>query len=191
VSPFFLSDVPKPKPYAELGSYLSLPEIARLGWPDDVVRQWLFELGDNPHFLEDYGSIDLLGIRWTLDELTTDELGLLGTGASENGVLEENARLHAYWVSVRSADVLESWEARGTWLVAPLLIARNLVSPHSSGLQILEGRTRVGVLRGRRRDGLEVAERHQVWVGRAVAATGSKPDALPEPNFRVQTAGGS
>ena len=34
-------------------------------------------------------------------------------------------------------------------------------------LQVVEGRTRVGVLRGRHRQGALVAERHLAWVGRS------------------------
>ena len=32
--------------------------------------------------------------------------------------------------------------------------------------QLVEGRTRVGVLRGRHADGLHVADTHLAWVGR-------------------------
>jgi hypothetical protein len=34
-------------------------------------------------------------------------------------------------------------------------------------LQVVEGRMRVGILQGRRADGLHVADRHEAWVGRA------------------------
>jgi hypothetical protein len=163
---FSLSDVLRLPRDMDLPSYLARPEIAQLQWPDDVVRQWLFELADNPSFVADYAELDLLAIGWSLEMVINEELGSMGTGASDGDVIEENARLHQHWVSVRPPDVLRSWEMRGTWLVPPLLIDRALVNRGDIGLQVLEGRTRVGVLRGRLRDGFAVAPAHDAWVGR-------------------------
>ncbi|MFF8281059.1 hypothetical protein ACF05T_34260 [Streptomyces lateritius] len=67
---------------------------------------------------------------------------------------------------MRPPEVGRHWEEHGTWLRPPLLIDRRLLAPADSGLQVLEGRTRVGVLRGRLREQLGVAPAHQAWVGR-------------------------
>lgn len=37
-------------------AYRVLPMIAALGWPDDVVEQWLFDHGRRHEFLRDYGA---------------------------------------------------------------------------------------------------------------------------------------
>ncbi|MEU2179804.1 hypothetical protein [Streptomyces thermolilacinus] len=37
---------------------------ALLHWPDDVLRDFLFDHGDNGHFLDDYGDVDLCAITW-------------------------------------------------------------------------------------------------------------------------------
>ncbi|WP_244173868.1 hypothetical protein [Streptomyces recifensis] len=68
-----------------------------------------------------------------------------------------------YWVGVRPQEVGLHWEEHGTWLRPPLLIDRRFLDPSSSGLQVVEGRTRVGVLRGRVRERRHVAPDHQAW----------------------------
>jgi hypothetical protein len=68
------------------------------------------------------------------------------------------------------AGVRERWEQEGTWIVPPLLIDRGLLAPPGVALEIVEGRTRLGILRGRMRDRQLVARRHQVWVGRRAMA---------------------
>jgi hypothetical protein len=89
------------------------------------------------------------------------------TGESEAGLIEHFTKNPVHWVAVRAPEVGRHWEDHGTWLRPPLLIHRGLLAPVSSGLQVLEGRTRVGVLRGRLREQLHVAPEHQAWVGRS------------------------
>lgn len=60
-------------------------------------------------------------------------------------------------------EVGRHWEENGTWLRPPILIVRRLLDLLDSGLQVVEGRARVGVLR----EGLHVASHHQAWVGQA------------------------
>jgi hypothetical protein len=78
-----------------------------------------------------------------------------------------------YWVELRPRKVGQHWEAHGTWLRPPILLARRLLDPADTGLQVLEGRTRVGVLRGRLREGLYVASHHHAWVGHPATAPGA------------------
>lgn len=46
--------------------------IAELGWPSDVVKQWLFDHGRHPAFLRDYATIDLSRVRWRLEVVTSN-----------------------------------------------------------------------------------------------------------------------
>lgn len=142
--------------------------IRSLDWPDDVVEQFLYD--HTGHFIPDYGHVDLCLIEWTEEVLALERFLYIPTGAFDDDVLEYNAAHHEHLVANRNAGVhvgvRESWEQRGTWKRSPLLIERQLVDPTATGLQVLEGRTRVGVLRGRRADGLFVAEEHLAWVGR-------------------------
>ncbi|MFG2260830.1 hypothetical protein [Streptomyces mirabilis] len=143
------------------------PALASLHWPDDVLEQFLFDHGDNGAFVRDYDSIDLLEVKWQLETIPAADFIRMPTGASDAGCIEIYAENPVHWVKVRRPEVGRHWEEHGTWLRPPILIARRLLDPSDSGLQVVEGRTRVGVLRGRLREGLHVASHHQAWVGRA------------------------
>lgn len=149
-------------------SFRADARILSLGWPDDVTEQWLYDHPD--HFIPDYGRIDLMRLRWTEEAIELREFLDMPTGASEGDLLDSNAAQHVYLVEVRNAGVhvgvRESWERTGTWKRSPLLIERRVVDSTATGLQVVEGRTRAGVLRGRTVQGLLVAEQHLAWVGR-------------------------
>ncbi|GAA3783455.1 hypothetical protein GCM10022403_017580 [Streptomyces coacervatus] len=142
------------------------PSLVSLQWPDDVVEQFLFDHGDNAAFVHDYGGIDLRDVTWRLEAIPTADFHGMPTGASDAGCIESYAENPVHWVRVRPPEVSWHWEKHGTWLRPPILIDRRLLDPSNSGLQVLEGRTRVGVLRGRLREQLHVAPDHKAWVGR-------------------------
>lgn len=141
------------------------PALASLQWPDDVLEQFLFDHGDNAAFTFDYGDIDLRGVTWWLETVPAADFSEMPTGASDAGCIENFAENPVHWVKVRPPEVGRHWEEHGTWRRPPILIDRRLLDPSDSGLQVLEGRTRVGVLRGRLREGLHVASYHRAWVG--------------------------
>jgi len=158
-------------PIAAFSEFRSFPIVAALGWPDDVLQQWLFELGDNPPFLADYGGVDLSSIRWGVEGIAAEQFLTMPTGPTDHDCIEQFARNPDHWVEVRKhgphIGVAESWATHGTWKRWPLLVDRSLLNPPATGLQVVEGRTRVGVLRGRHRQGDKVAPAHLAWVGRA------------------------
>lgn len=121
----------------------------------------------------DYGHIDLSALSWNVETIALSDLLLMPTGASEADLIDSFARDPEHWVSVRTTgchqEVREMWDVHGTWKRWPILIVRSLVDPDGTGLQVVEGRTRVGVLRGRFRLGLHIAEHHVAWVGRPLA----------------------
>ncbi|MFF7290229.1 hypothetical protein [Streptomyces griseorubiginosus] len=143
------------------------PALVSLHWPDDVLEQFLFDHGDNAAFVHDYGGIDLLEVTWRLETILASDFVGMPTGATDAGCIESYAADPVYWVKVRPPEVGRHWEEHGTWMRPPLLIDRRLLDPADSGLQVLEGRTRVGVLCGRLREQLRVAPHHQAWVGRS------------------------
>ncbi|MGW7276622.1 hypothetical protein ACWGH5_39780 [Streptomyces sp. NPDC054864] len=132
-----------------------------------MLRDLLFEHGDHGPFVDDYGHLDLSAITWTLETISTADFHTMPTGESEAGLIERFAENPVYWASVKLPEVGRYWEENGTWLRPPLLIDRRILTPADSGLQVLEGRTRVGVLRGRHREQLHVACEHRAWVGRS------------------------
>ncbi|MFC7968769.1 hypothetical protein [Streptomyces cinereoruber] len=142
------------------------PAVASLQWPDDVLERFLYDHGDNAAFLDDYGTVDLCEITWELETVPAADFHGMPTGASDAGCIEEFAENPVHWVDVRPREVGLHWEEHGTWLRPPLLIDRRFLDPADRGLQVVEGRTRVGVLHGRLREQLRVAPGHQAWVGR-------------------------
>jgi len=165
--PVFLNDLPVADRDRELKVFTQLQEIASLGWPGAVVKQWLYDHGDHPEFLMDYGALDLSRIRWNLEDVAVAELEKIPTGSSEQDTLNGFAANHQYWLALRPKNIRDAWENWGTWLVPPILVSRDLLHPLERGLQVIEGRMRVGILQGRRADGSNVADRHTAWVGRA------------------------
>lgn len=146
------------------------PIVGRLHWPDDVTEQWIYDLANHVPFLTDYRDVDLSTIMWRVEALPVGVYMRIATGPSESDTIEEFARDPDHWVAVRKHGVHRgvglSWEVHGTWKRWPLIIERDVLNSGDSGLQLVEGRTRVGVLRGRHRQGKLVADRHLVWVGR-------------------------
>ncbi|MEV6204777.1 hypothetical protein AB0M64_33115 [Streptomyces sp. NPDC051771] len=153
-----------------LEEFCAQPLISPLGWPVDVLDQFLYEHGAWEPFHQDYGHLDLSQISWTEQVIATNEFCLMPTGASEEDLIDHIAENPDHYIGTRTSGVHEGvgewWAERGTWKRQPILLDRALVTPGSTGLQVLEGRTRVGVLKGRRRQGAYVAAQHPAWVGR-------------------------
>ncbi|MCP1415624.1 hypothetical protein J3D46_004966 [Paenarthrobacter sp. A20] len=156
----------------QLELFLQEPVVSRLGWPRDVVRQMLWEHGETEHFVPDYGSLRLEQVSWTCESVSHELLQSVPTGPSDRGAIEDYAKWPDYWAAKRGEDVVESWTKRGTWLVPPLLISTALLDPAGQGWQLIEGRTRVGILRGRAQRGLFVIDDHDTWVGRPRMSAG-------------------
>jgi hypothetical protein len=147
--------------------------VRALGWPDDVLEQWLYDHSDIGAFLHDYGTVDLSQLRWGLDALNASDMAVMPTGPSDGDAIGEYAADPDHWIGVRRsgvhAGVAQMWDLYGTWKRWPVLIDRSLLTRLGAGLQAIEGRTRVGILKGRLRQGSFVAERHLAWVGRSRA----------------------
>ncbi|MBO9523517.1 MAG: hypothetical protein J7518_18455 [Nocardioidaceae bacterium] len=143
------------------------PLVALLRWPDDVVEQWLFDFANWGPFLDDYGHIDLTLLHWEEEVLPARAFLIMTTGRSDADLLDYFAADADRQSEIRSDQgVPQHWERAGTWLRSPLLIDRSLVNPSADGLEVIEGRTRVGVLRGFLTAGRQVAPFHKAWVAR-------------------------
>ncbi|MGN5631035.1 hypothetical protein [Streptomyces sp. AC154] len=119
--------------------FRAAPALADLQWPNDVLRDFLFDHGDNGHFVDDYGDVDLCAITWKLETIPAAAFPIMPTGESDVGCVESYAADPVHWVKVRPPEVGRYWEEHGTWLRPPLLIDRRLLDPADSGLQVLEG----------------------------------------------------
>ncbi len=149
--------------------FRALPVVAALGWPDDPLEQWLYDHAGNVSFQADYEQVDLSRLDWQLKDIPVGVFLDVRTGPSDNehgDLVEYLAGDHEHWLGLRDPEIAGAWETRGTWLRPPLLIDRGVFDPPAAGLQLIEGRTRVGILRGRHRAGELVAGQHQAWVAR-------------------------
>lgn len=153
-------------PGAGFDTFCKEQVVSDLGWPENVVEQMLWDHGGTEHFIPDYGYLNLKSVVWNRELMPTTLLQNVPTGAFDHGAIEEYEKFPVYWAERKGPSVVESWKSDGTWLVPPLLISRELLKPKMKGWQLVEGRTRVGVLRGRAALGLHVAEHHETWVGR-------------------------
>lgn len=144
--------------------------VADLRWPADVIEQWIYDHAGSVSFLRDYENVDLAQVDWQVEALPVDTFMAMQTGPSDRNVIEVVAADPDHWVSVRNQGqhlgVGLAWEIHGTWKRWPIVLDQALLNPASSGVQLVEGRTRVGILRGRQRLGKLVANRHLAWVGR-------------------------
>ena len=158
-----------------LVKFMQVPEVLRLRWPEDVVEQWLYDFADHGPFLRDYGDVDLEQLSWQVEALDVDDFMTMPTGPSEADAIEGFAKDPDHWVAQRSngvhVGVRLAWDVHGTWKRWPIVVDREVLNPGGIGLQLIEGRTRVGVLRGRHRRGRLVAQMHLAWVGRRRTGT--------------------
>jgi hypothetical protein len=126
------------------------PMVRELDWPDDVVWQFLFEHGTEPEFLDQYGHLALDTLSWTLDEVPATEFArVTWTVDRLGGRVEECEREPERHIELRLPDEQGRWSEAGTWITPPLLIDASVLRPPRSGLHIVEGHTRIGILRGR------------------------------------------
>lgn len=148
-----------------LAAFLADERIGALSWPEDVVEQWLYWFAGWTSFQADYGHLDLTSIEWH-DELISSEAFLtMPTGPSDGDLLEENAENVEHLMKFREhLGIPAYWDSHGTWKRQPLLINRGALCSAGNGLQVIEGRTRVGILRGLVQRGRPVAPEHAVWV---------------------------
>lgn len=175
----FLSDLQQPhiirevagaSPWTSPEKFSALPEVAELGWPSEVVRQWLYEHLLWGEFLTDYAALDLSTVAWSLQDVHATAFLSMTSGSSDDYLTEfsKNPDYYRERFTVQRPATREAWEQQGTWLVPPLLLDLACLDGAEGVLQVVEGRTRVGILQGRVRDGLYVAGQHAAWVGRRV-----------------------
>ena len=144
--------------------------VSDLRWPDDVLEQWLYDHAAYGPFLHDYGAIDLSRLRWDVEAISTEEFTQMPTGPSDGDCIDEFAENPDHWINNRKYGIHQGvalcWQTHGTWKRWPILLQRSVLTSTATGLQVIEGRTRVGILKGRYRKGDFVSKNHLAWVGR-------------------------
>jgi hypothetical protein len=147
-------------------SFLADARIGGLRWPTPVIEQFLFDHGAKEEFLSQYGHLELETLRWDLSDLAASEFLRLSVFEGFKPWLESSAGDYAFRISQRPIDQQQAWAKSQTWLVPPVLIDGTILLPARPGLHLLEGHTRVGILRGRLRAGVANPDQtHQAFVG--------------------------
>jgi len=144
-----------------------------LPMPADVLEQFVFDHGLLESFQSHYGNLDLHSIAWASRELTAVEIiqcevKLHGFDRRVEQLTEATRHvLKSGWHEVHISDqALKSWRDRRTWRRRPIIIERDLLSPGTEGLHLVEGHTRVGCLIGLVECGyLDPSSLHGVWIG--------------------------
>jgi hypothetical protein len=106
--PIFLENLPPADRDQDLRVFLQLEAIANLRWPDEVVRQWLYDHGQHLEFLRDYEDLDLERIHWKLEDVPVTELESIPTGSSDQEWLKEVAANHVYWLGKRPQRIRDA-----------------------------------------------------------------------------------
>jgi hypothetical protein len=109
-------------------------------WPRLVVEQFLFDHGDKPEFLEQYGHLDLSDLHWTLRTLPASTL--LGCSYyDEFGDRVRSVAESPRWTLDRYREAYgDVWDA--SWRVPPVFIEGALHDPRrraSTSLRVTQG----------------------------------------------------
>lgn len=146
--------------------FRSAPEVAMIGWPDDVAEQFLFDHGRKTSFIQMYGHLDLSGITWEVQSVSLADL-LAVTSATHLAHVEQVRLDPDHWIGNWRASRRDlGWSTIGTWRRRPVFLVGKLLEPPRAGLHLVEGHTRLGILRGLADQGrLNTGSRHEIWLG--------------------------
>ncbi|AVI63295.1 hypothetical protein MOY_00350 [Halomonas sp. GFAJ-1] len=143
--------------------------------PLKVIEQVYCHHGRKDEFQRQYGELNLSAIAWTSITLPASEIikatiyeGFMRWFRNvESRTLEFAER---GWQCIdKRKDVISHWSRYQTWSRPPVFI-QGLTPGVIGGLHLMEGHTRVGLLRGLVKDGvLSPLSRHKVFVGRVDA----------------------
>lgn len=143
-------------------------KVASLGWPDDVLEQFVFDHGRKHGFQAAYGHLDLMKLTWSTRSFTAEELVGVRHGTYFDHVVETR-RNPRHWIgNWHGSGVDLGWDTIGTWRRLPVFIDGRCSVPPHDGLQVVEGHTRLGILQGLVHDGSLAPESvHTAWWGQA------------------------
>ena len=124
-------------------------EIERRGihWPEAVVRQWLWEHGKHEDFLAQYDHLDLLALKWELRQVAAADL-CDATFYEEFADYVAGVERAPYWKvdQYRKGFGEDVWTT--TWRLPPILVSGELRAVPQLSMHLVEGHTRLGILRG-------------------------------------------
>ena len=146
--------------------------------PEEVARQVYSDHGRKEDFQSAYGRLEISAIEWKQVERPAAEICSASALPSfRQWFVNVGHRVERFeaegWacIDVRR-PVVSHWAEHATWVVPPVLILGDLMG--STGLHLIEGHTRVGILAGLvRRRILSKNSGHVVWLGAMPSANQS------------------
>jgi hypothetical protein len=142
-------------------------ESEGLRCPQEVFTQLVHEEANNEDFAAIVRSVDWGRANWELQEFSGVALREVRVDRAFQYALDE-ARDRAVCCGIvdEREEVAAHWGDAKTWIVAPVLIAAELLGG-GSGFELLVGFTRLGNLLGMMdREEVAEAQKHLIWVGR-------------------------
>lgn len=139
--------------------------------PEPVLEQLCSDHGRDPELQCQYAALDLRLLRWSLESKSASELVAATVfGGFRQWATSVERRVDLFslsgWacIDVRPG-VVAHWEKQRTWLTAPVFVDAVALG-REPGLHLMEGHTRLGVLRGLSKQGIISAHsRHSAWIG--------------------------
>ena len=140
-----LAHLPRPgSSGADFDTFLELVHTHGVNWPEPVVRDVLFDHGEERHMLLGYGHLDLRAVSWSLEYRSAADL--VCATSFFNDFVDEVADHPHFKINQYRQTLPSPWEE--TWQVPPYFMQGSLLSPPQHGLHLIEGHTRLGILRG-------------------------------------------
>lgn len=160
-------------PYNERNEIIELEAIleALPNTPIEVAKQVYRDHGRNGEHQKEYGELDIGSLSWTKKDFSAADIqSCFMLSRFSEWPYSVSQRLDQFeqegWkcIDVRE-DVWRHWEKYQTWVIEPVFVRRDLVG-EEEGLHLVEGHTRVGVLRGLISRSLICGSSvHGIWYG--------------------------
>lgn len=146
-------------------------ECALPDTPDYIIENVYSHHGRKSEFQSQYGKVIISEVSWVKTELSADEILRCGHyGGFTRWVESVQSRLRSFetsgWpcIDLRN-EIVEHWKEYRTWASPPIALQRSVIGK-GDGLWLVEGHTRLGVLKGLVGRGIvDGNSRHEIWVG--------------------------
>jgi hypothetical protein len=141
--------------------------------PIYIAEEFYRPFGRQDIHQSEYGFLDIAKIKWSKRYLTADVINsssiLKDFSPWVNTVSERVQNFsNKGWECIDTRqDVIDYWQNNKTWLKAPLFLERKLLNnKNNDGIHLLEGHTRIGILKGCLKHLLISSDSiHEVWIG--------------------------
>lgn len=153
--------------------------LQTLGYPIplQVVDQWLYPHYYNDNMVNNYGWIDYNSVEFAEAELPLEKLVSVYVIEEFRDYVEMRAQSNVFGDFMCLEIDLEHWKSQLTWRIPPIVLDTKtlMTAPKyaeiSTGLQLVEGHTRLGYLLAMKNAAHPLQEKHRVFILRAKMPT--------------------